>query len=142
MPDLIADLWSEKHRILADIWDLTQHQYAYVEDNQIDGLLDILARKQTLLVRLQHLDDQLKYYENQKALDGDAHSASEIAEILRGCRELLEKIVRVEQECQIRLENRRDAIARELSQLHEMSRARVAYTGGNSITGGQLDLTL
>jgi len=144
MSNFIRELWSEKHAILTDIWGLTQYQYAYVEDNQIDGVLDVLARKQALLARLQEVDNRLKHYEDQKAewAKGDPGTATELPEIVRACRDLLKQIVQVEQQCQARLEERRDAIATELGQLHEISQARAAYTGGNSVTGGELDLTL
>ncbi|MEJ5342276.1 MAG: flagellar export chaperone FlgN [Thermogutta sp.] len=144
MPDFITELWSEKHAILTDIYELTQHQYTYVENNQIDGVLDILAQKQRLLARLQQVDSRLKHSGDQKggSAEDTRNIASGLPEVVRACRELLEKIVQVEQECHARLEKRRDAIAAELGQLHEVSRARAAYMGGNAISGGELDLTL
>lgn len=143
--DNLATLWALKYRILREIGELVERQIGCVKDDNIDGLLDILAHKQKFILRLRDVDREIRSL--QREVVADHKGCPQAAEhtystTIEQCRILLESIIDAERKCEAELRLRRDAVLRDLAQLRDVAEARSAYVDNDTTPGYGLDLSL
>lgn len=140
----LLSLWSSKQRILQVIEELVKHQLKCIEDDNIDGLLDILAHKQGLILQLRDVDGAIQRLRGKTVGEaGDSRHAEHplYRDIIEQCRTLLKTIIEAEQKCEAQLKLRRDAVLRELAQLRDVADAHSAYVNNEVSSGYRLDLS-
>ncbi|NQT37266.1 MAG: hypothetical protein HQ581_07245 [Planctomycetes bacterium] len=142
--ELLAQGVERKYECLEQLRDLGRRQMALVDQGEMATLLDVLAAKQRLLVRLQQIEKALDPFRDQDARQRQWVSESQrlaCAEKLNGCQELLREIVAQEKQSEQRLIRRRDEAAIQLQGVHAARQACGAY--GDKLdhnNAGQIDL--
>jgi len=141
--DVLADLIRHKRLCLENLRALGEKQLALVRAGSMAELLDLLAAKQPLLLRLQAVEQELDPFRSQdpdarrwRTADARQRCAAELAE----CEGLLARIVRQEHESERELVHRRDETAAHLEAVNSAGQARRAYLASFRESHPQLDL--
>jgi len=141
--DTLAELVRTKHRCLLQLRDLGRRQSELIETGDMTALLDLLAVKQRLLLRLQQIERELEPFRGQDA-DGrhwrSLQDRQACVERLRQCEGLLAEIVAREKSSESTLKGRRDEAAAKLHGVHDAETARGAYGSLAPGKTNQLDL--
>lgn len=141
---LLVELLARKHDCLAQLYDLGGQQLALVASGDMTQLLRLLAAKQQLLGRMQHLESELDPFRSQQP--ERRHWASEeqrarCAELIERSEVLFRDLLAREKEAEQLLGRRRDEAAARLERAHAASQARDAYGSMPARRLGQLDLS-
>lgn len=141
--ELLLQLMSERRNLLFDLKSLNQSQADSTQSGDINVTLGLLARKEALLDDLAIVRQKLQAYQNDEPEERTWES-----EVQRGrCKqlasegdELLRLIVELEKTSLRELESKRDAVAAQLQNGKDSKLARYAYTAGEALNEGSLDL--
>lgn len=125
-----SDLVSKRHSCLVQLHKVGEKQSEIIASGEISSLLRLLAVKNQLIVALQSIEQQLSPFHDQNPAERkwatvEAHQncSRQAAE----CKELLEKVMRLEHENEAKMTQRRDLIAKQLQTAQASSSARRAY---------------
>lgn len=135
---------SGRLEILSRLRDLGRQQSATATTANADATLNILARKQTLLDELRALHSRLGPYQ---ADDPEARvwtseqRREQCRQLADESRRILQEVISLEQTTIDEFSNCRDAIAAQLQDGTDSVLAHSAYTAGNSLSDGELDLS-
>ena len=141
--DTLAELIRTKHACLLRLSDMGCKQAELIDAGNMTALLDLLARRQRLLVQLQQIERALSPFRNQDADNRHWRSDEDrraCAEQLRQCEALLGEIIAREKRNESTLKRRRDEVALQLQGVHAAEVARGAYTAAPRNGTNQLDL--
>jgi hypothetical protein len=141
--DVLANLIRHKRLCLEHLRAVGEKQLALVRAGSMTELLDLLAAKQPLLLRLQAVERELDPFRSQdpdarrwRTPDARQRCAAELAQ----CEALLAQIVRREKESERELVRRRDETAAQLETINSAGHARQAYLASYRESLSQLDL--
>jgi len=141
---LLADLVRRKRTCIEQLRDLAEKQMALIEQDQITALLDLLAHKQRVLVRLQQVEVAMRPFHARTPEADEWASAAErrqCADDLEACKRLLAELVAREKESEGALTRRRDAAQAALQGTHLAIQARNAYNTRPQTKLAQIDLS-
>lgn len=142
--DQLAQLIEQKHGILVQLKDLAVRQADLVAEGDMTRLLSLLAAKQSFLGHLQHVEHRLDPFREDEP-DKRQWRSEDLREHVRRMasenESLLQDLMRIEQECESRLGQRRDVAATRLQGVHDSSLARKAYLQGDVAASSRLDLS-
>ena len=126
----LAELISKRHACLAQLRAIGLKQAELIATSETGALLRLLTGKQQLIAALQSLEHQLQPFGDQEpdarqwpSLEARQACAAQAAE----CRQLLEEVMRLEQENEKQMTLRRNDVAAQLQNATAASRARGAY---------------
>lgn len=142
--DLLADLIRRKRECLVQLALLGRKQWDFINQDQMTGLLEVLAAKQRALADLQQIEKGLEPFRGQSPDERTwptAEARRQSAEMLSHCEMLLREIVAQERRCEEELVRRRDAVGEQLDSINQASIARGAYLGEMTVDYGRLDLS-
>jgi hypothetical protein len=141
--DLLSDLIQRKRSCLAQLRGMGDKQFELARSGAITQLLELLAAKQHVLVRLQEVERQLDRFRGEdperrqwRSPQKREQCAADQAE----CERLLAEIVIQEKRSEQELIRRRDEAAAQLSGAAWADQARGAYLAQPSGGPAQLDL--
>jgi hypothetical protein len=132
-------LLCRKLSVLEEILSLSQTQAALVERDDVDGLMEALAAKQTHLDRLRVLQNELAPYRDEDPearLWRTPQRRRQTQIVARRCEEVLEAIMAIEKECERQLLQRRAETAAELQSVDAAQRARDEYASSLAVPRG------
>jgi hypothetical protein len=142
--DLLAELVSRKRECLLQLRTMVGKQLELATDGSVAALLDILASKQRVIVRLQEVESALSPFRDQdpgqrrwRLPQVRDRCAGQLAE----CETLLKQILLEEKQSEGEMVRRRDETARQLQGAHQAGRARGAYTAESQSALRQIDLS-
>lgn len=145
--DLLAQLIDRKHDVLLHLRQLARRQQSTIDEQDMSGLMSLLAEKQRLLTLLQTVETQLNPFRKQdpeRRVWRSADDRARCAEISAQCAELLQEVMQLERAGEFQLTARRDDAARRLQTTNHAGEACQAYSdapGYSSSSGYQLDLS-
>ena len=141
--DVLAELVRSKLACLEQLRELGQRQYDLIERDDMTSLMDVLARKQRTLMKLQQLERGLNPFRDedpQQRRWPTPQQRQTCSGQLDRCEALLDEIVRQEKRSERELVRRRDRVAVQLQGAHLACQARGAYTAESTHNVNQLDL--
>ncbi len=126
----------ERQQALAeDLWELAQRQGALVEAGDSEGLLALLARRQSVTDRFLAAQEGLSgLCEACRAAGDSAPSRERIATLMGGVTRRLEEILARDEHDRALLETCRTRNAQELAGLGAAREAQRAYVGARTVT--------
>lgn len=140
---LLAELVERKCDCLTQLHALSRRQMELIDNEQMTGLIDLLAGKQRLIGLLQGIDQQLAPYRGlppaARAWSSDGDRAR-CASLLARCEALLADILRHEKLGEERLIERRNQTAARVASAWQGNEARGAYATAGQREGSSLDL--
>ncbi len=142
--DLLAELVRGKLECLSRLRDMGHRQLEFVSGDQTTELLDVLAAKQQVLLRLQQIERQLAPYRDQEPNARRWRTPEQrqlCARQLEACEVLLREIVAQEKNAEQELMRRRDDLATRLQGMHVADRARGAYQAETQPPARRIDLS-
>ncbi len=141
--DMLAELIGNKHTCLVQLRDMGQRQIELIESGDMTALLDLLAAKQRVLIRLQQVEramDPFREQDPEQRAWRTPQDRQQSAARLQECESLLSQIVEQEKQGESALIRRRDDAAVKLQGAHHAGQARGAYTSETRTKTNQLDL--
>jgi hypothetical protein len=141
--DLLGDLIRRKRSCLVQLRDMGGKQLELVRAGNITDLLELLAAKQHVLIRVQQVERQLDCFRGQDPQQRrwrTPEARQECAADLAECEGLLAQIMTQEKQSEQELIQRRDEAAAQLEGVHTASQARVAYLAQPPLAAGYLNL--
>ena len=142
--DLLAELVARKRECLLKLRAMVGKQLELAAGGNVAALLDILASKQRVIVRLQDVEEALSPFRGQEPNQRRwrlPQVRERCAEQLAECETLLEQILAEEKQSETEMVHRRDETARQLQGAHQAGRARGAYTAESQSVPRQIDLS-
>jgi hypothetical protein len=132
---LIGQLERQQELVEA-LWDLAQRQGALVEGGDAEGLLSLLARRQSITDRFLVAQEGMAGLCEACRAGGDAppRSRQRIAALMGGVTRRLEEILARDEQDRALLEACRSRNAQELSGLAAARDAQRAYVGARAVT--------
>ena len=128
--DILAELIDAKRDILEQIHSLAVRQYEQANSGDMDALMNVLAAKERLLAKLQPVEQALAPFRPQDP-DGRVWRSPSDRQRCRDaahrCTALLSEILKLEQQSEQSMTQRRDDVAEQLQGTHAARRARQAY---------------
>src|SRR5208283_3531023 len=112
--DILMQLVRARYTCLVQLRDLGRRQLELIDQDNVSGLLDVLAVKQKPLADIQRIEKALDPYRGQDPEQRQWHSADDrtaCAELVRQCQALLEEIVLHEKRCEEIMVHKREAVA-------------------------------
>ncbi len=142
----LAELISRRHRLLTHLLDLSAKQIEVIKSGRMSELMALLADKQTPLVELGQISDQLR-----EAAGDDPKTRSWPSESLRErcrqeqeeCEQMHIELLAIEAESETSLVESRESLQKRLERIDSANQAATKYVGSDSIptTGNRLDLS-
>lgn len=133
--DQLTGLIACKLEVLTLLKRLAEQQLALIEAAETTTLLKLLAAKQTLLSRLQAIEEQLDPFRRQDPESRPWRSAEARAECQRQadrCAEVHAELLQWEQRGEREMVRRRDVAAARLQGVHSAAQASHAYAAGGA----------
>lgn len=130
--DKLAELVGKRHACLVQLHKLGEKQSEFIISGEISSLLRLLSVKNQLIVALQSIEQQLGPFHEQDPDQRQWASAEEhqkCSERAAECKQLLDKVMRLESENEAKMTQRRDQIAQQLQTAQASASARRAYQG-------------
>lgn len=128
--DKLAALVGKRHSCLVQLHKLGVKQSEFIVSGEISSLLRLLAVKNQLIVALQSIEQQLAPFHEQHPNERQWSSAAEhqkCSQQATECKQLLDKVMRLECENETKMTQRRDEIAQQLQTVQSSALARRAY---------------
>jgi hypothetical protein len=141
--DRLSELVQRKHACLVQLREAGRAQLELIRKGEMTALLDLLAAKQRLIIRLQQVERSLDPFRSQLPESRRWPTPADrdrCAAVLAQCESLLGDIVAQEKEGESELVRRRDVAADQLQGAHRSSQVRGAYTAALRSDGNQLDV--
>lgn len=142
--DTLLELVGEKHDCLLHLNTMGQKQAELIQQDDMSGLLDLLAAKQRLLLKLRAIEKRLDPFRSQDPQQRCWRSPENrqlCAEKLQECEAILAEIISREKGSEDELTRRRDATANRLQGAHAAGIARDAYSAEEARRNNQLDIS-
>lgn len=142
--DLLTELLAQRHEVLAHVCELSRRQQDVIGQDDMTLLYRIFSAKQTLLEKMQAIEQQLEPFRSQDPESRRWRSPDDrrrAAEIAGRCEVLLEEIKEIDQRDIGDLSHRRDASSQRLDGAHKAAEARTAYNEMSGGQSGKIDLT-
>ncbi len=142
--DLLAELVTRKRECLLKLREMVGKQLELATDGSVAALLDVLASKQRVIVRLQDVETSLSPFRDQDPNQRRwrlPQVRDLCAQQLAECETLLEQILSEERQSETAMVQRRDETAKQLHGAHHAGRARGAYTAESKSSLSQIDLS-
>jgi hypothetical protein len=142
--DTLLELVGEKHDCLLHLNTMGEKQAELIQPENMTGLLDLLAAKQRLLLKLRAVEKRLDPFRSQDPEQRrwrSIESRQLCAEKLKECEAILVKIISREKGSEDELTRRRDAAANRLQGAHTAGIARGAYSAEKERQNNQLDIS-
>ncbi len=142
--DLLAELVTRKRECLLKLREMVAKQLELATDGSVAALLDILASKQRVIVRLQDVETSLSPFRDQDPNQRRwrlPQVRDLCAQQLAECETLLEQILSEEKQSETEMVRRRDETAKQLHGAHQAGRARGAYTAESKPSLSRIDLS-
>ena len=131
----LASLIGKRHACLEQLLKLGVKQSELIASGEIGTLLRLLSVKSQLFVSLQSIEQQLSPFHEQKPENRQWDSDQQHQECSRQageCRELLDQVMRLESENEMKMIQRRDQVSRQLQTAQSSASARKAYHAQDS----------
>jgi hypothetical protein len=128
--DILMQLVRARYTCLVQLRDLGRRQMELIDQENVTGLLDLLAIKQKPLSDIQRVEKALDPYRTQDPEKRQWPSAGEraaCARLVEECNKMLKEIVIQEKRCEETMTRKRDATALELQRLRAAGQAHSAY---------------
>ena len=141
--DVLAELVGSKLACLELLRELGQRQYDLIERDDMTSLMDVLARKQRTLIKLQQIEKGLNPFRDEDPRQrrwSTPQQRQTCSGQLDQCEALLDEIVREEKRSERELVRRRDQVAEQLQGAHLACQAHGAYTAEATHNVNQLDI--
>jgi|YNPMSStandDraft_1061717.scaffolds.fasta_scaffold02031_7 hypothetical protein len=141
--DRLAELVSQKYRLLQSVQELVARQEELIERGEMTSLLEVLVVKQRMLDELQTLERRLEPFRHQDPQTRRWRNEvlrQQTAARLQECQKLLADILQREKRCESELLRRREETAEQLRNLCTTSQMLAAYQAVQSVPQNQLDL--
>ncbi len=142
--DLLFQLIEKRFHLAAALCQLAEAQYSAAAQDDIDVTLGFLTRKQAILGDLSVIQQQLQPYMND---DPDSRQWR-CADLRSRCQQLsgegsrfLKEAAQLEENTLQKFTTKREAIAAQLQDGRDSILASSAYTAGEVLDGGQLDIS-
>lgn len=140
----LATLIDAKHSVLARLRELAERQLAHIHERNNGALVSMLAVKQKLLDELTAIEKQLDPYRSEdpdrRNWPSPAHR-TRCAQVAAACRELLDELMRLDQQGMQHLRAQQQTTMQELHSAQESATARSAYLAATPAAPNQFDLT-
>jgi hypothetical protein len=141
--ELLSGLIRQKHGCLEELCALSEKQLERVRGGSMGEVLDVLAAKQQVLLRLQQVERGLDPFRGQDPEARDWPSPGhrrQCAATIAACEALLARIAAQEEQSETELQRRRAEASARLQQTRTAAEARVSYLAPAHLAAGQLDL--
>jgi len=128
--DTLADLIDKRLACLVQLCKLGQKQSAYIESGEISSILRLLSAKNQLIVALQTIEKELEPFhaeDPEQRVWVSSTAREKCAQQAARCRELLDEVMQMERENELRMTRRRDQVARQLQNVQSATNTRTAY---------------
>jgi len=128
--DQLAQLIARKLDVLQHLRDLSQRQTQIISEGTTQQLMRVLSAKQTLMIELHKVQEQLTPYHDQTPQSRQwpsPQARQACREQVEHCETLLREIITIERRCETQLVNRRDAVEAQLQESHCSAAATRAY---------------
>lgn len=138
----LSELIHRKHEVLAQLRDLGQRQQEVVQQGETSTLLKLLATKQTMIVALQNVEQELAPFhaeDPEQRVWPSREARSQCARQAAECNRLLQEIVELERYCGERMTLRRNEVAAQLRHVNTAGQARDAYEANRVSSAGRGD---
>jgi flagellar biosynthesis/type III secretory pathway chaperone len=126
----LADLMVKKRKCLEQLRDLGRRQVELTVGGDTTELLRVAAAKQQLIAALQMIEKRLAPFHGQ-APETRAWASStaraQCATDAEACRQLVQEVMAMEQDCEQQMMQRRDDVAGQLRTAAQGGRVREAY---------------
>ena len=135
--DRLVELVEQKLELLEQLRTLARRQGEYVQQGEMDRLLNLLAAKQKIVRQVQMTDRDLEPYRHDDP-ESRRWRSQELRDRCRQmadrCASLLSEVVLYEKQCTSQLEQQKQHTARRLETIDHANAARQAYTSASSPT--------
>ena len=141
--EILSKLIDQKHSLLEQLCVLGNKQLEMVHLGDMTALLELLAVKQRVMLRLQGVEAEFAPFRRKMPDQREWRSPADrqrCAERLQHCERLFEEIIAREQQSEKELVLRRDEVGSRLQGVHQASCARGAYAAQSSRNTGRIDL--
>lgn len=140
----LVECITAKHECLTQLHGLGLRQRQLIETGEMTRLLEVLAEKQRVIVRLQEVEHGLDPFRHDdptgRRWSGEAERLH-CAALVHRCEKLLEEVLNCEKTCEEALRNRRDDAARQLASVQTAGAVHGAYTAPDAHSASMLDLS-
>lgn len=151
----LADLITKRRLCLVKLRDLGRKQAELIAAGEMGALLRSFSAKNQWIVAVQAIERELAPFHAQdpgERLWASPRAREECAQTAAECQSLLDEIMQLEHENELKMTERRDHVAQQLQAAHAAGAARVAYQAqqrgsavqavrfDGPIASGQLDL--
>jgi len=129
---------------LEQLAELVARQEELIEQQQVSGLMTVLAAKQRVLGRLTDLEMQLDPFREEdpdQRVWSSVERRQQCAAALERGQRLIRELLERERTSEQQLSAQRDAIGRRIDGAHAAQAARNAYQPGSGSARGSLDLS-
>jgi hypothetical protein len=126
----LIDLIQRKHRVLAQLRDVGRRQMELVNGRDTASLIKLLATKQSLIVALQGVEQELTPYtreDPEQRIWPSPETRAQCSAHASECNAMLREIVELEKQGMELLTVHRNEIAAQLQQMHAAAEVRSAY---------------
>lgn len=140
--DIRLLLAQKRLQALEQLHRLVRRQAELVEAGQLDELLQLLqGAKQRALLAWGQIEKKWRETAREQLPWDDPQQQRLCQEQLRQGRQVLERIVALEMQCEQCMQSRREELGRQIQQMHHSQQAAQAYSQGPQVASpGQLDL--
>lgn len=128
--DRLAELLESKHRVLRELHQLTCRQRAFIAEDAMPKLLNVLAAKQQRMLELQQLERDLAPFRQEDPelrVWRSPEQRRQSQEVAAACERLVAELVAWERESEATLRNRQEEIGTRLRGMHVATQAHAAY---------------
>lgn len=140
----LSELITRKLQCLRQLCELGRRQLELISAGDMTQLFRVLSAKQHMIGAVQEIEKALEPFRRQ---DPDSRNwpseedRARCAQQARLCEQMLQEVMRQEQQAETQLTARRDQVARQLQDAQKAGQARGAYCAEQPSAGPMLDLT-
>ncbi len=142
--DRLAELLCLKLRVLEQVLTISQSQLDFVQRDEVDSLMELLAAKQVLLDQMRDLQTELTTFRTEDPDKRVWHSPQrreQTQRVAARCEAVLEEIMQLEKESERQLVVQRDAVAADLKAADRAEFARDAYSTASAPFSSGFEIT-
>jgi hypothetical protein len=131
-PASMLSLLERQQAMVEELMRLARSQAVLISEHRTEGLLDVLARRQTLIDEFttsQNQLTQMTHRLDQRLSEAAPEQRTQIQSLIHSIGESLAKVMQTDEQDQLSLRDSRDHIKHELGNLSSAKQARHAYLG-------------
>ncbi len=128
--ETLADLIAKRRHCLAKLRDLGLKQSELIASGEMGALLRSLSAKNQWIVAVQTIEKELAPYHEQDPSErvwASEAQRSQCANQAAECKDLLDEIMQLERQNELKMTERRDQVANQLQVAHAAGAVRTAY---------------